>query len=88
MLKTIEPQAVHTGRVYLGAIDVEMDKIYIFGKHQQLHEMISFMPGFGDGTYEVYGEVKEIAEHGFKITKVEIECISDKEIDYYKSISS
>lgn len=72
------------GRIYLGLVQVEMNRIFIFGSKQKLHEMVSFLPGMGNGSYEVYGNVKYVPGHGYRITKVEIELVSDEEINHYE----
>ena len=76
------------GRIYLGSVKVEMGRMFLFGAKQNLHEMVSFIPGMGNGTYEVYGEIKDVPGYGFRITKVEIECVTNDEIDYYEKLHS
>lgn len=44
--------------------------------------MVSFIPGLGNGSYEVYAEIKDIPGYGYRITKMEIECITEEEIRY------
>jgi hypothetical protein len=41
---------------------------------------VAFSSGLGDGTYPVYATFRDIKGWGRRITKVEIELISDKEI--------
>lgn len=72
------------GRILLGTVKVEMGRLFLFGAKQGLHEMVSFIPGLGNGAYEVYGEVKDVPGYGYRITKVEIECITNDEIRYYE----
>lgn len=86
-LAQIDPMEIETGKVYLGLVEVEMGKMNVFGKHQRLNEMVSFVPGFGNGNYEVYGKIEKVPDHGFKITKIEIEFISKEEIKYYQKNS-
>lgn len=38
---------------------------------------VAFISGFGDGEYEVYATYKDFGDFGKRITKVEIELISD-----------
>ncbi|MEX3713423.1 hypothetical protein ABFV99_13545 [Cytobacillus horneckiae] len=80
----IEEDNINPGRVYLGLVKVEMDRIFIFGSQERLHEMVSFVPGMGNGSYEVYGEIKDVPGFGFRITKVEIEMVTNEEIKYYE----
>lgn len=84
----INEKEIENGRIHLGTVTVEMGKIFLFGSRQRLHEMVSFIPGLGNGSYDVYGEVKPIAGHGFRITKVEIECISPEERCHLEKVHS
>lgn len=78
----IKENEMKPGRICLGFVKVEMDRIFLFGSKQPLSEMVSFKPGMGNGSYEVYAEIKDVPGHGFRVTKVEIECISEDEIMY------
>ena len=81
------PKPIHfneAGRIYLGAVEVKLNRMFIFGSQQKLHEMVSFIPGMGNGCYEVYGEVREVPGHGFRMVKIEIECITPEEIKHYE----
>jgi hypothetical protein len=69
-------------REYLGAVDVEAGRIFLLGGRQSLREVVSFVPGLGNGRYEVFAESKHIPGFGDRITKVELEFISDEEIDF------
>lgn len=71
------------GKVYLGLVEVTLNRIYIFGTQQQLSHMVSFIPGMGNGAYEIYGTVKDIPGYGYRITKIEIEFVTDEEILHY-----
>lgn len=80
----MKPQAiVKEDRVYLGTVKVDLGKMYLFGKKERLHEMVSFIPGLGNGSYDVYGHYKDIPGYGIRIAKVEIECITPEEMHYY-----
>lgn len=81
----MKPQPINTleDRVYLGTVEVNLGKIYLFGTKERMHEMVSFIPGLGDGAYEVYGYYKDIPGYGIRIARVEIECITPEEIHYY-----
>ena len=80
----MKPEAVvKEERVYLGTVRVDLGKIYLFGQKERLHEMVSFIPGLGNGVYEVYGHYKDIPGYGIRIAKVEIECITPEEIHFY-----
>lgn len=83
MLKLEPITELKPGRVYLGTVKVELGKMFIFGAKEGLHEMVSFIPGMGNGNYEVYGEIKDVPGCGFRMTKIEIECITDEEMMYY-----
>ncbi|MEK1828876.1 hypothetical protein AAAC51_06945 [Priestia megaterium] len=61
---------------------MEMNRMFIFGSQQKLHEMVSFFPGMGNGCYDVYGEINYVPGHGFRITKVEIELVSPEEMQH------
>lgn len=76
-------QSINPGKVFLGMVEVSMGRLYMFGMPQKLHEMVSFIPGLGNGKYEVYGELKEVPGQGHRIVKIEIECITNEEILYY-----
>lgn len=78
----IKEKEMKPGRICLGVVRVEMGRIFLFGAKQPLSEMVSFKPGMGNGTYEVYAEIKNVPGQGFLITKVEIECISEAEINH------
>ena len=67
-------------REYLGTVDVEAGKIFLVGGKQSLREVVSFVPGLGNGRYDVYAHSKTIPGFGDRITKIEIECMSDEEI--------
>lgn len=69
-------------REYLGSVDVEAGRIFLVGGKQSLREVVSFVPGLGNGRYEVYAESKYIPGFGDRIVKVEMEFISDGEIRY------
>lgn len=80
----MKPQAiVREDKVYLGTVQVDLGKVYLFGQKERLNEMVSFIPGLGNGAYDVYGYYKNIPGYGMRIAKVEIECISPAEIQYY-----
>jgi hypothetical protein len=73
----------HTkSREYIGVVEVEAGRIFLIGGKQSLREVVSFVPGLGNGRYEVYTESKHIPGFGDRITKVEIQCISDEEIQH------
>ncbi|UOE58197.1 hypothetical protein [Cytobacillus oceanisediminis] len=78
----INEKEMKPGRIYLGTVKVEMGRMFIFGQQERLHQMLSFVPGLGNGAYEVYGEIKNVPGHGFRVVKVEIEFITDDEILY------
>lgn len=80
----IDENKLKDGRVYLGLVRVEMGRMFLFGEPQKLHEMVSFIPGMGNGAYEVYAEMKHIPGYGFRTTKIEIECVTDEEIRHYE----
>lgn len=80
----VNHEELKPGRICLGVIKVELGRIFIFGAQQKLHEMVSFIPGMGNGAYEVFAEIKEVPGYGFRTTKIEIECVSDQEIKYYE----
>lgn len=80
----IKPEELTPGRIYLGLVKVDMGRMFLFGAKEKLHEMVSFIPGMGNGAYEVYGEVKHVPGYGYRITKVEIECVTNEEIQYYE----
>jgi len=69
-------------REYLGTVSVDVGRIFLVGKKESLRQAVSFVPGLGNGNYDVYAESKYIPGHGDRITKIEIECISDEEIAY------
>lgn len=79
----INVEKIKEGRICLGLLKVEMDRVFIFGKEQRLHEMISFAPGLGKGSYEVFAEVREVPGYGFRIVKVEMEFVTEEEIQHY-----
>jgi hypothetical protein len=79
-MKTIQ-QEVDT-REYLGSVDVEAGKIFLVGGKQSLREVVSFVPGLGNGRYEVYAQSKYVPGFGDRIVKVEMEFISEQELRY------
>lgn len=81
---SIDEADIKPGRIYLGLVKVEMNRMFIFGSKQKLHEMLSFLPGMGNGSYEVYGTIKNVPGYGYRITKVEIELVTNEEIQYYE----
>lgn len=72
------------GRIFLGVVKVELGRMFIFGSKEKLHEMVSFVPGMGNGAYEVYGEIRDVPGYGYRFTKIEIELITEDEIRYYE----
>lgn len=67
---------------YLGTVEVNAGKIFMIGKSQSLREAVSFVPGLGNGNYDVYGVSKYVPGYGERIVKVEIECITEEELRY------
>jgi len=76
----IKESEMKTGRIYLGTVKVELGKMFIFGAEQRLAEMVSFVPGLGNGSYEVHGEIAHIPNQGYRIVKVDVEFLSPEEI--------
>lgn len=88
MMKPNPITELKPGRIYLGTVKVEMGRMFIFGAKESLHEMLSFVPGMGNGIYEVYGEIKHVPGYGYRTVKVEIECVTPEEIKYYEKLHS
>jgi hypothetical protein len=84
----IKEEDLQPGRICLGVVKVEMGRMFLFGSQERLHEMVSFIPGMGNGAYEVFATIKDVPGYGFRTTKIEIECISDDEIRYYERMHS
>lgn len=84
----IKEEDLTPGRICLGAVKVEMGRMFLFGSQERLHEMVSFIPGLGNGVYEVYAVIKDVPGYGYRTTKVEIDCISDEEIMHYEKEQS
>ncbi|MES9681705.1 hypothetical protein ABWK22_02070 [Gottfriedia acidiceleris] len=84
----IKEEEIQPGRICLGVVKVEMGRMFIFGSQQKLHEMVSVIPGMGNGAYEIYATIKNVPGYGFRTTKIEIECITDEEISYYERLHS
>ncbi|MFE4029289.1 hypothetical protein ACFX4N_24365 [Priestia sp. YIM B13551] len=76
------------GRTYLGTVEVTMDRMFIFGTKQHLHEMVSFYPGMGNGCYEVYGEIRYVPGHGYRMVKVEVELVTQEELKHLEKENS
>lgn len=74
--------SVWGSRDYIGSVDVEAGRIFLLGGRQSLREVVSFVPGLGNGHYDVYAESKYIPGYGDRIVKVELEFITDAEINY------
>ncbi len=45
----IKEEDLTPGRICLGAVKVEMGRMFLFGSQERLHEMVSFIPGLGNG---------------------------------------
>lgn len=72
-------------RDFIGTVEVKSGRIFLIGSKSDLLDLrqaVSFVPGMGNGTYEVYAVYKHIPGHGERIVKVEVEFISDEEIQY------
>lgn len=72
-------------RELLGTVDVKGGRLFLIGNRNDLLDLrqaASFVPGLGNGTYEVYGTYKHIPGYGERIVRVEVECISDEEIKF------
>jgi hypothetical protein len=69
-------------RELLGTVEVECGRIFLLGGNQDLRQVVSFMPGLGNGLYDVYAHSKHVPGYGDRITKVEIEFITDEELNY------
>lgn len=69
-------------REHVGTVEVKAGRVFLLGRHESLMSAVSFVPGLGNGAYDVYAESKHIPGYGDRITKVEIECISEEEIRF------
>ncbi|MEC2377492.1 hypothetical protein P9X07_28075 [Bacillus thuringiensis] len=74
----IKEEDLTPGRICLGAVKVEMGRIFLFGSQERLHAMVSFIPGLGNGVYEVYAVLKDVPGYCYRSSKVEIEFMSDE----------